>query len=150
MATTTGKWNFKTAASESTTDFEPVNEGRYPLTIEDATISTASTGTTMLNITMVINGDTAFKNRKVWKSFALDKPKAMRFVIEFLKSSGSKLFEKDDVDNDALIADLRKDRRVSAWLTPGTTTNGNPTTNATKFLGAKEAAKADVGSDLFQ
>ena len=142
-------WNFKSAANDSTTDFEPIEEGRYPLTIEDASISTASTGTTMLNVTMVITGDSTFKNRKVWKSFALDKPKAMRFVIEFLKSSGSKIFEKDGVENDALIADLKKDRQVSAWLTPGTTNNGNPTTNATKFLGAKEAAKAGAESDLF-
>ena len=142
-------WNFKSAASESTTDFEPIEEGRYPLAIEDANINTASTGTTMLNVTMVITGDSSYKNRKVWKSFALDKPKAMRFVIEFLKASGSKIFEKDGVENDALIADLKKDRTVSAWVTPSTTNNGNPTTNATKFLGEKEAAKAGAGSDLF-
>mgnify|MGYP003150893436 CR=1 FL=1 len=110
-------WNFKSAASESTTDFEPIEEGRYPLAIEDANINTASTGTTMLNVTMVITGDSSYKNRKVWKSFALDKPKAMRFVIEFLKATGSKIFEKDGVENDALIADLKKDRTVSAWLT---------------------------------
>ena len=125
-------WNFKTAASESTTDFQPIEEGRYPLTVEDATIGTASTGTTMLNVTMVITGDSEYKNRKVWKSFALDKPKAMRWVIEFLKATGSKIFEKDGVENADLIADLKKDRSVSAWLVPGQTTNGNPTTNASK------------------
>ena len=142
-------WNFKTAASENTTDFEPIEEGRYPLTIEDASITTASTGTTMLQVTMVITGESQFKNRKVWKSFALDKPKAMRFVIEFLKSSGSKIFEKDGVENDALIADLKKGRSTSAWLTPATTNNGNPTTNATKFLSVAEAEKAGAGNDLF-
>ena len=146
-------WNFKSAASDMPDGFEPVEEGRYTLKIEDAGITKASTGTTMLQVTMVIDGDSAFKNRKVWKSFALDKPKAMRYVIDFLKSSGSTLWKKDNVTNDDLVADLKKRGPVTAYLTPGQTNNGTQITNADKFLSVKEAATVSDeggGSDLFQ
>ena len=143
-------WNFKSAASESTTDFEPIEEGRYPLAIEDANINTASTGTTMLNVTMVITGDSSYKNRKVWKSFALDKPKAMRFVIDFLKASGSTVWEKDDVSNDDLVNDVKAKGPVTAYLTPGQTNNGTQITNADKFMTVADGAKVkEGGSDLF-
>ena len=143
-------WNFKSASSESSDGFAPVKEGRYTLQVEDASITTASTGTTMLQVTLVVTGDSEFKNRKVWKSFALDKPKAMRFVIGFLKAIGSKVWEKDDVSNDELVADVKANRTVNAYLTPGKTNNGTDITNADKFMSVKEGEKVSAGSsDLF-
>ena len=88
-------WNFKTATTDLKDGFAPVTEGRYTMAVEDAEIKTASTGTTMLQVTLVVSGDGDFKNRKVWKSFALDKPKSMRYVIDFLKAAAAKMFKMD-------------------------------------------------------
>ena len=143
-------WNFKSAAADMPDGFAPVNEGRYTLNIDDAQITTASTGTTMLQVTMSISDDGEFKNRKVWKSFALDKPKAMRFVIDFLKASGSKVWEKDDVSNDDLVNDVKSKGPVTAYLTPGQTNTGPQITNADKFMTVADGAKVkESGSDLF-
>ena len=143
-------WNFKTATPDLKDGFAPVVEGRYTMAIEDAEIKKASTGTTMLQVTLVITGDGDFKNRKVWKSFALDKPKAMRFVIDFLKASGSTVWEKDDVSNDDLVNDVKAKGPVTAYLTPGQTNNGTQITNADKFMTVADGAKVkEGGSDLF-
>ena len=107
-------WNFKSAASDMPDGFEPVEEGRYTLKIEDAGITKASTGTTMLQVTMVIDDDSAFKNRKVWKSFALDKPKSQRFVIQFLKACGTDIWEKDNVSDDDLTNAVKAAKGVNA------------------------------------
>ena len=143
-------WDFKNASSNMSDGFEPIEEGRYNLEVEDAQITKASTGTTMLNVTMTVTSD-PYKNRKVWKSFSLDKPKAMRYVIEFFKATENGIWKKDGVENADLIESVKKSKTVSAWLTPATTNNGNPTTNATKFLDLKTASTATTaaGSDLF-
>lgn len=141
-------FNFKEASENmGDGDFSPITEGRYTLKVETATIGKAKTGTTMLNTQLVIT-DGDFKNRKVWKSFSLDKPKAMRFVVDFLKALGSDIWQQDDVSNDALVADVLG-KHVSAWLVPGTTNNGNPTTEASKFKDAAATAATTGGSDLF-
>ena len=142
-------WNFKSAAADMPDGFAPVNEGRYTLNIDDAQITTASTGTTMLQVTMSISDDGEFKNRKVWKSFALDKPKSMRYVIDFLKAVGTDVWEKDDVSNDDLIKAVKESKGVNAYLTPGKTNNGNDITNADKFMSIKEGEAVSGGSQLF-
>ena len=142
-------WNFKTATTDLKDGFAPVTEGRYTMAIEDAEIKTASTGTTMLQVTLVITGDGDFKNRKVWKSFALDKPKSMRYVIDFLKAAGTNVWEKDDVTNDDLIKAVKGSEGVNAYLTPGKTNNGNDITNADKFMSIKEGEAVSGGSQLF-
>ena len=142
-------WNFKTATTDLKDGFAPVVEGRYTMAIEDAEIKKASTGTTMLQVTLVITGDGDFKNRKVWKSFALDKPKSMRYVIDFLKAVGTDVWEKDDVSNDDLIKAVKESKGVNAYLTPGKTNNGNDITNADKFMSIKEGEAVSGGSQLF-
>tara|TARA_Y100001938_G_scaffold127581_2_gene180585 strand:- start:3178 stop:3615 length:438 start_codon:yes stop_codon:yes gene_type:complete len=142
-------WNFKTATTDLKDGFAPVTEGRYTMAIEDAEIKTASTGTTMLQVTLVINGDGDFKNRKVWKSFALDKPKSMRYVIDFLKAAGTNVWEQDNVTNEDLIKAVKGSAGVNAYLTPGKTNNGNDITNADKFMSIKEGEAVAGGSNLF-
>ena len=142
-------WNFKTATTDLKDGFAPVVEGRYTMAIEDAEIKKASTGTTMLQVTLVITGDGDFKNRKVWKSFALDKPKSMRYVIDFLKAVGTDVWEKDDFSNDDLIKAVKESKGVYAYLTPGKTNNGNDITNADKFMSIKEGEAVSGGSQLF-
>ena len=142
-------WNFKTATTDLKDGFAPVVEGRYTMAIEDAEIKKASTGTTMLQVTLVITGDGDFKNRKVWKSFALDKPKSMRYVIDFLKAVGTDVWEKDDVSNDDLIKAVKESKGVNAYLPPGKTNNGNDITNADKFMSLKEGEAVSGGSQLF-
>jgi len=144
-----GTWNFKEAASATDEGFAPITEGRYNMAIEDAIIKPASTGTIMLNITMVVNDDGDFKNRKVWQSFALDKPKSQRFVIQFLKACGTDVWQKDNVSDDDLINAVKGSKGINAYLTPAKTNTGNDTTNASKFMSLDEGAKVTGGSELF-
>jgi hypothetical protein len=142
-------WNFKTATTELKDGFAPVVEGRYTMSVEDAEIKTAKTGTTMLQVTLVVSDDGDFKNRKVWKSFALDKPKSIRYVIDFLKASGTKVWEKDDVSNEDLLQAVRECTGINAYLTPGKTNNGNDITNADKFMTVKEGEAVAGGGSIF-
>ena len=142
-------WNFKEAAASTDEGFAPINEGRYNMIIEDAIIKPASTGTIMLNITMAVNDDGDFKNRKVWQSFALDKPKSQRFVIQFLKACGTDVWQKDNVTDDALVAAVKASKGINAYLTPAKTNTGNDTTNASIFMSIDEGAKVSGDSELF-
>lgn len=142
-------WNFKEAASSTDEGFAPITEGRYNMAIEDATIKPASTGTIMLNITMAVSDDGDFKNRKVWQSFALDKPKSQRFVIQFLKACGTDVWQKDNVSDDDLINAVKASKGINAYLTPAKTNTGNDTTNASKFMTMDDGAKVTGDSALF-
>ena len=144
-----GTWNFKEAAASTDEGFAPITEGRYNMTIDDAVIKPASTGTMMLNITMSISDDGDFKNRKVWQNFALDKPKSQRFVIQFLKACGTDVWQKDGVTDDDLIGALKDCKGINAYLTPAKTNTGNDTTNARKFMSLKEGAEVTGDSQLF-
>ena len=142
-------WNFKEAAATTSEDFAPITEGRYNMIIEDAVIKPASTGTIMLNITMAVNDDGDFKNRKVWQSFALDKPKSQRFVIQFLKACGTNVWEKDNVSDEDLTNAVKAAKGVNAYLTPAKTNKGTDTTNAGKFMTLEKGAEVTGDSQLF-
>ena len=62
--------NFKEVGSSSGEGFEALPEGRYSLTVENAEVTTASTGTEMIKVTFIVN-DEKFRNRKLWHNFAM-------------------------------------------------------------------------------
>ena len=142
-------WNFKEAAASTDEGFAPIAEGRYNMAIEDAIIKPASTGTIMLNITMAVSDDGDFKNRKVWQSFALDKPKSQRFVIQFLKACGTDVWKKDNVSDSDLTTAVKSSKGINAYLTPAKTNTGNDTTNASKFMSLEAGAEVTGDSQLF-
>jgi hypothetical protein len=126
--------------------FEPLPEGRYNLVVENAELTTASTGNEMIKTTFHVT-DGIFINRKLWSNFVLT-PKAYGFLFGFLRAAGSDLVTKEDVEPNE-IADGLVGLKVSAYTEPGKTPNGNPTNPISKYKGIIEGEEL-TGASLFE
>jgi len=133
--------NFKKTGEEATTSFEALPMGRYNLKVEDATMTSASTGSKMIVTTFVVT-DGDYKNRKAWNNFSL-MPKAMVFIYQFLKAAGSNLITEDDVEP-ADLAKVMIGMEVSAYTEPGVTPAGNPKNTLTQWKPVAQENKSSL------
>tara|TARA_B100001113_G_scaffold353635_1_gene358863 strand:+ start:1703 stop:2125 length:423 start_codon:yes stop_codon:yes gene_type:complete len=133
--------NFKEVGAGSGDGFDALPEGRYNLTVENAEVTTASTGTEMIKVTFVVN-DEKFKNRKLWHNFAMTQ-KSLIYLYNFLKAGGSSLLDEDDVDT-PVIAKSMIGMKVSAFTEPGMTPNGNPKNDLSKWVAVEGGASSDT------
>jgi len=136
--------NFKEVGSGSSEGFEALPEGRYNITVENAELTTASTGTEMIKVTFVVN-DEKFRNRKLWHNFAMTQ-KSLIYLFNFLKAGGSSLLDEENVEN-AVIAKSMIGMKVSAFTEPGTTPAGNPKNDLSKWT---PVAGGATGGTLFE
>lgn len=133
--------DFKTTGEKANTEFAALPLGRYNLRVEDAELTTASTGNQMITTTFVVmDGD--FKNRKLWNNFTLT-PKALIFLHQFLKAAGSNFLDQDDVQPEEVAKEMFG-MEVSAYTEPGVTNTGNPNNKLSQWKEVSGKTSSDL------
>jgi hypothetical protein len=133
--------NLKDTADNSST-FDALPEDRYPLVVEESTVSPTKAGGTMIKITFLVEGD-KYKGRKLWHQFPLTE-KANIFLVNFLKIVKPEII-KNGVSPEE-VANSLVGTRLSAWVEPSTTQNGNPTNKLSKFASLGDGASAPIAT----
>lgn len=110
--------------------FAPLEQGRYPLLIEEVKQGMSRNNNEKLSITFVVLDDN-YKGRKLWHDFAIT-PKSLPFLKTFLEATGSKFADSNNVDLKDLVIDL-KNKKCTAWVEIGVTTSGTPRNELMKF-----------------
>jgi hypothetical protein len=129
---------------KASTIMESVPEGRYNVTIDDATVTTTSTNKEMIKLTLSIT-DGKFAKRKLWHNLILE-GKSFRFVIDVLKAYDSALLLRtDEVEADEIAKDMIG-KQVSVYTMPKLTNQGNPANDVSQFrpTGAGEEVKGSA------
>ncbi|MBC8409979.1 MAG: DUF669 domain-containing protein [Rhodobacteraceae bacterium] len=138
--------NFKETGKTSGGTFDPLPEGRYNVQVEEATLTTASTGTEMIKSTFIVT-EGEFKGRKLWNNFTLTQ-KSLVYLYNFMKAAGSTVIDQEDVD-EAEVATSMKGLIVSAFVESTTTNTGNPTNKISKWAPPLEAGATGGAANLF-
>ena len=141
------EYDFSKVTSSSNKTFEPIEEGRYTLEILDITKKLTDSGNELLNVKFKITTPGKYAGRYVWRTFTLTE-RALPFLKELLESTNSDCANKG-CTSDMIIQSLLT-KKVSAWITPGTTINGNLKHDVTKFVSLDDLDKdqlADVSEN---
>ena len=110
--------------------FDPIPEGRYIVKCVDAKLGTSQAGNSKIDITLEIQDNEDFKNRKVWHTFTLTHN--AKFALKaFLDACDSNL-ANDKFDVETLLVELIEST-CSAYITPGKTPTGKDRSTLSNF-----------------
>ena len=135
--------------SQGSGEFESLEEGWYPLEIENAEYKEASTGAFMVSVKFKVF-DGVHKNRRVWNTYGIinkdgaENPVGQGMLAGLLRAADSPLINKDEELEMNRITMEMIGLKVNGYLEPSMTNNNKPSNDLKRV---DSLAKAPAGQN---